>query len=419
MIDFKERKKQLEEKKKDLKLTKKELKVQEKVNAYGIRKYELENPITPPDFNGKEVIGDLIATTSANNFSEYEFSSNQDIVKKLDKDNLFEKWNRANVIASKNGVSAMVLLQFDHKEELELQVGSVELSSKIGLDFREITIDLSSEYAIGETEVIRYRYKDNKFGNIVQVAHLSSKYSENNNIVWQDTKFKKIPVVLVPNNSQYTNDLDKAGALIKHLVQTMEKQWDDRDFGGNKLIMSDLALNAFGNKDKEQALAEMSEKYRKTVISVGASMFGTQMNNSQQFEITTGTLFSEHLTRYQENILSLIYKLCGISESKNKNSAQETDTQLATLNEVQENFINVKRKLRVRSLQELVVLFNWVDQDSELPTMEVDSVKVEIKLPSEIKQEKAMEQAQAQASLKLGENNNEKSKDKKSTKKVS
>lgn len=369
--------------KKELKLEKKELRVLEEKSRVSERKYEIEEH--KEKFQSVLALSDMVANSSANNFTQF----NIDKVDKGVKENLIEndffiEWNRALYIASYTGYSGLV--------------------SYIGKDKRaKILAGELSDIVIEDKELIKCTISIGTFNPLFTTTTMLKWEKEDgvvyltkwtNNQLFSDSEQEKerqatpleiIPVSIMLNNSTAESDIHYTKPLMQRYGQVIEKMEDDIDYGGNKLAVAENILKAFGGKSEEENIAKLLAKFRKAVFTTPVAHTQSLNNNIPTYEISSQPFYNDELRGYLETIRGEIYKFSGLHEGKGKVGAQETDSQVQNNNKQQNDSIETKKIIREITLKNVVLNHSIVMQQSSDKGKlykNINEIDVEIELSS-------------------------------------
>lgn len=370
--------------KKDLKLEKQQVKVLEKVAQVEKKRFYLEKETK--HFDGKRALSDMVANSSANNFTKYNFDKiDKGVKENLEENEFFIQWNRALYIASMHGFAG--ISSYIGKDK-RAKVIAGELSDIVFEDTELLscTISITHNPILQSVTMLKWEKK----GKAVYVSKWDKAIVSTNETKQFKTTFDRIPVAIVFNNALGKSDIAYSEHLMDIYSQVIDKMKEDIDFGGNKLAVAENILPAFGKGTIEEQVDKVRERFEKSVLVVPTAKVQSLNNNIPSYEISSQPFYNDNLKGYLETVRGEIYKFSGLHESKGKNSAQETDSQVQNNNKQQNDSIETKKVLREIALKGVVLNHSIVMQasaDSAKLYKNITEIDLEIELSSNQEQQ--------------------------------
>lgn len=409
-----------------------QLKTQQKENE--IKKLELENQRLQDrinksknfSVNTKEYFANVVANVVADYLSNINFEKvDKNIVKLLENQNFTFIWRQALKIASKDKISGLLTYNSNFSKKPVVLAGSIQLLEMEDDTITRLIINCNEKYSVDKN------FSHWEFTNIkgkVKYRRWTSKSStfqviENDDTKWNATTYTQIPVAIMPNNEEMTNDINIVKEIIELFEKAFKKSTEQIEMGGVKgflernLLAQGILKGTF-NKDK--AKQELEDEMKGNIVLFdlnNVSMNSLTPTNQPLIQIENLPFQLKDLRDFMQFNMDLIFKSIGIPQDKAKNSAQETDSQIANTNKLQNNSIQAKKLLREFTLKQMIVNLSMVmsnlkgTKQNEYSTElieNIEDVEVEIELEQDINDKMQEDEKENKNNIKIkkGELNN-------------
>lgn len=402
----------VKEKKQQAKLDELDYKTQKRnqINEVKLRTKEVELQklyeklaiLSQYNLDAKKYFEEWIANVIADYFSKINFDKvDKNMKKLLANQNFTIVWRQALKTASKDKMSGIITYNSAFSKKPVVMAGHIPTLEMEDDTITRLIINTKEKY----NTIDNYTYFEwiNVKGKVKYKRWVSkfATYSEKD--VPTDTKFitttyTQIPVAVMQNNEEMESDIKIVESIIDLWETTLKKSFKQMKMGGVKgfLERNLLGQGALKGEQKQQAKLELMAEMEGDIVMFDLN--NVPMNsfiptNQPLIQIENLPFQLKDLKDFMTFNMELIFKTIGIPMDKAKQSAQETDSQVANTNKLQNNSIQAKKLLREFTLKQMIINLSMVmsnlegTQQSEYSTKlieNIEDVEVEIELEQDI-----------------------------------